>query len=104
MELLELKELIKAIPVMNQATRVNKESWKKKLKGQAVNEKLFDEIYEEYNGEITREEILKVKEKNENSNKKKIMMTLMWGYPTGGRGNNISNILKKNREIRYNTI
>ncbi|MBO4641159.1 MAG: hypothetical protein J5710_15550 [Treponema sp.] len=87
MELLELENLIKAIPVRKQASIVNKKSWEKKLKGQAANKKLFKEIYK---GEITREDILK-----ENNPKKKIMMTLMWGYPTGGRGNNISNILKK---------
>ena len=87
MELLELENLIKAIPVRKQASIVNKKSWEKKLKGQAANKELFKEIYK---GEITREDILK-----ENNPKKKIMMTLMWGYPTGGRGNNISNILKK---------
>ena len=90
MELLELKELIKAIPVMNQATRVNKESWSKKLKTDSTAKKEFDSIYPDSECVITRKEILE-----EPDSKRKSMMTLMWGYPTGGRGNNISNILDK---------
>lgn len=89
MELSELQKLIKEIPVMKQSTKVNEDSWKEKLKDNDTCLKLFNDINEKYKGEISRQEVL-----NEKDSKRKIMMTLMWGYPTGGRGNNISHVLK----------
>lgn len=81
--------LIKNIPVLKQSTKIKKEVWNRfsynnKLK---IENAIFGTKAEV---EISREDIF-----NESDTDKKIVMTLMWGYPTGGRGSNITNLLKK---------
>ena len=44
--------------------------------------------------EISREDIFK-----EEDLEKKLIMVLLWGYPTGGRGNNIADILYSRNEL-----
>lgn len=82
------ENLIKNIPVLKQSTKIKKEVWNRF----SYNNKL--EIENAIFGtkaevEISREDIF-----NESDTEKKIVMTLMWGYPTGGRGSNIANLLK----------
>lgn len=82
----EYEDLIKLIPVGKQSTRIRKDVWKRFL---SIND-IVDVIFENKEiVEISRTDVLA-----ENNLKKKIIMTLMWGYPTGGRGNNIAEILK----------
>ena len=81
-------DLIKNIPVLKQSTKIKKEVWKRfdynnKLE---IENAIFGTKAEV---EISREDIF-----NEKDTEKKIVMTLMWGYPTGGRGSNITNLLK----------
>ena len=81
------QNLIKEIPVLKQSAKIKSDVWSKI----PYNDK--EEIEDDIFGstpivEITREDIFK-----ENNTKKKIIMILMWGYPTGGRGSNISNVL-----------
>ena len=81
------KEFIKLIPVDKQSARVKKDVWDRFRYNDI--ERIVDEIFAtETEVEISREDVL-----NENDPKKRIVMTLMWGYPTGGRGSNIDNIL-----------
>lgn len=80
--------LIKNIPALKQSTKIKNEVWVRfnynnKSKIETAIFKTKDEV------EISREDIF-----NEKDTEKKIVMTLMWGYPTGGRGSNITNLLK----------
>lgn len=79
--------LINAIPIEKQAVRLSEEAqarWENLLK------KSFCEVFpkSETKIEISREDIL-----NEKNCYKKLVKTLVWGYPTGGRGKHIENIL-----------
>ena len=85
----EYKGLINSIPVYNQSARIKREVWKRvsyKDKERIENEIFgdFDEV------ELSREDVI-----SEIDISKKIVMVLMWGYPTTGRGSNIQNILTK---------
>ena len=86
--ILKYKSLIREIPVECQSAHVKKDVWARiQYKGKREIEKsLFGS---ESEIEICRKNIL-----FEQDFSKKIVMALMWGYPTGGRGNNIQNILK----------
>ncbi len=96
MTLEDLKSIIINIPVMNQISVVNLDSWKNKFTTNKECEKDFDSICRDYPSaltnkvELTRDDILR-----EQDPKRKIIMTLMWGYPTGGRGQNIMKVLAK---------
>ena len=83
------KDLIANLPVELQSSTINKKIWRRveyKEKSTIENEIFGDED----SIEISRNDIFKEKDF-----RKKIIMTLMWGYPTGGRGNNIQNLLKE---------
>lgn len=100
------EEIIKAIPVRNHSVIVRKENWikqnslisrlTKKNNFPNNNNDLLDILQSIFknaqNGqiEISREDIFK-----EEDLEKKLIMILLWGYPTGGRGNNIANILNE---------
>lgn len=80
--------LITNIPVLKQSTKIKKKDWNRfsynnKLK---IEKAIFGTKAEV---EISREDIF-----YEKDTENKIVMTLMWGYPTGGRGSNIANLLK----------
>lgn len=103
------EEIIKPIRVRNHSVIVRKENWikndslhtrlTKNEEFQNNNDDLLNTlktIFENaQNGqiEISRADIL-----NETDHEKKLIMVLLWGYPTGGRGSNIANILNE-REI-----
>lgn len=83
----EYKDLISNLPVEQQSSTIKKEIWKRiEYEGKSeIERKIFgnkDFI------EISRNDIFA-----ETNIRKKIIMILMWGYPTGGRGNNIQNLL-----------
>ena len=77
--------LIKAIPIEKQSTGL---SDKGKSRRESLLGKSFKEIFPEEDIVISRKDIL-----NEHDCRKKIVMTLVWGYPTGGRGHHIENVL-----------
>lgn len=105
------EEIIKSIPVRNHSVIVRKENW---IKNDSLHTRLTKEgqfqnnnddllntlitIFENaQNGqiEISREDIFEEKKDLE----KKLIMVLLWGYPTGGRGNNIADILYSRNEL-----
>jgi hypothetical protein len=82
------ENLIKNIPVLKQSTKIKRKVWER-ISYNNKSEIENDIFGAEAEVEISREDIF-----NESDTKKKIVMTLMWGYPTGGRGSNIANLLK----------
>lgn len=79
--------LIKSIPISYQSTKIKKKVWgrfsynnKDSIEASIFGDK--DEV------EISRKDIF-----SEADTAKRIVMVLMWGYPTGGRGSNIEKIL-----------
>lgn len=107
------EEIIKSIPVRNHSVIVRKENW---IKNDSLHTRLtknnqfqnnnddllntlkaiFENAQNGQNGqiEISREDIFKEKDRE-----KKLIMVLLWGYPTGGRGNNIADILYSRNEL-----
>ena len=107
------EEIIKSIPVRNHSVIVRKENW---IKDDSLHTRLtkneefqnnnddllntlktiFKNAQNGQNGqiEISREDIFK-----EEDPEKKLIMVLLWGYPTGGRGNNIANILNERKQF-----
>ena len=89
----EYRDLIKSIPAHNQSSMIKRKVWdrfpydEKEIIGQAI----FGDKSEI---ELSREEVF-----TESDIAKKIVKVLMWGYPTGGRGRNIANILTKIGEV-----
>ncbi|MBR3242793.1 MAG: hypothetical protein IKF90_08865 [Parasporobacterium sp.] len=83
----DYSELIRLIPVSNQSAKVKKEVWEKYS--------YKDEIKDAFFGSKEIVEISRADVHSERDIAKKIIMILMWGYPTGGRGNNIEKILEK---------
>ena len=89
----EYSELIEKIPVFKQSTRIKKKSWERvSYNGKERIEKAIFGDKEEV--ELSREDVF-----SEVDSEKKIIMVLMWGYPTGGRNRNIENLLMKIDEI-----
>lgn len=104
------EEIVKSIPVRNHSVIVRKENWikndslhtrlTKNNQFQNNNDDLLNTLKtifkNEQNGqiEISREDIFK-----EEDLEKKLIMVLLWGYPTGGRGNNIADILYSRNEL-----
>ncbi len=104
------EEIIKSIPVRNHSVIVRKENWikndslhtrlTKNEEFQNNNDDLLNTLKTIFknaqNGqiEISREDIFK-----EEDPEKKLIMVLLWGYPTGGRGNNIADILYSRNEL-----
>lgn len=78
-------DLIRNMPVKDHSFKVNTKSWN-------IENALVQEILEYYYGpfRLRREDL-----KRELPIKEFIIKTLMWGYPTTGRGNNIARILEK---------
>ena len=88
----EYSDLIKLIPAKCQSSLIKKAVWERFDYGD-------DEIKEAIFGadeevEISREDIF-----SENNTKKKLVMILMWGYPSGGRGSNIQSVLLRINEL-----
>lgn len=84
------KELIKNLPVFDQTFKPNKETWMDLLHTHNYSLSDFDFV----NG-YSREELHKMK-----MSVNKLICILMWGYPTGGRGNNLNRVLDQIQEIQ----
>ena len=93
MKLSYYTNLIKAMPVNNQAFSTNRKTWKS-----LVNGKFLDRLFG--NNEtikISRKELFALAKKPKDL-EKFIYFTLFWGYVRGGRGNNIKFILENFKE------
>ncbi len=85
-------DLIRLIPVSKQSTTIKKAVWEKRF---SHDDKFLKEIFGKSEiVEISREDVF-----SEGDPKKKVVMVLMWGYPTGGRGKNINHILERIDEL-----
>ncbi|MCI7435485.1 MAG: hypothetical protein MSH22_02625 [Spirochaetia bacterium] len=80
-------KLIKELPINEQSTRIKKNVWER------IKYKDKDKIEESIFLDFSEIELSRFCVKKETDIRKKIVMVLMWGYPTGGRGNNIQNVL-----------
>ncbi len=95
--------LINQLPIEQQAIEVNLKNWnkyipknyKKTFKGIFCNKDL---IIRENTIQISRHDLFKEGEKK--NIYRFILMTLMWGYPSGMRGKNIPNILGNIKNIK----
>lgn len=82
-------KLMKEIPIEFQSAVIKKDVWEKiDYTGKSSIEKEIFGTNREI--EISRKDILEEKRP-----RIKIVKVLMWGYPSGGRGKNIENILRK---------
>ncbi len=89
LSIVDYSELIKSIPVYDQSARIKRKVWEKILYDDKsrIENTIFGDKEEV---ELSRADVL-----SENDTVKKIVMVLMWGYPTGGRGSNIENTLNE---------
>ena len=89
--ILKYSNLIKAIPIDKQSARLEKKTWEGRL-GKLFQEMGFLFPENEKKIVISREDVLK-----EEDCRRKIVKTLAWGFPTGGRGNHIKKIFGKQK-------
>ena len=85
-------DLIGSIPAKKQSTVVKKTVWSRFSYNNEIEKTLFgstDKV------ELSREDVL-----TENDIVRKLIMVLMWGYPNGGRGNNIEHIISKIDDLK----
>ena len=87
--IVEYSNLINYIPVYNQSARIKWEVWARI--SYRDKEKIENAIF----GNSKETELSRIDVLSETDTVKRIIKTLMWGYPTGGRGNNIENILTR---------
>ena len=80
------KKLIKEIPIKKQSMHARKIVWQSRL-GHTLF-KVIEPVFDKDEIIITRGDILEEKD-----NRTKIIKTLVWGYPEGGRGTNVKKVL-----------
>lgn len=95
MKLTDYKSFIELFPTGNSGYKVKKQIWETTLDKATLNEIFSEEPYIE----LTKDNIRK-----EKNLKMFIIKTLMWGYPTKGRGNNIDNLLLESEFIKLLSI
>ncbi len=83
------RDLIAMLPVHSQSTVIKRKTWDRfQYKDK---QKIVDGIFGSKNTvELSRSDVC-----SETDIGKKLVMVLMWGYPTGGRGTSIDSILKE---------
>ena len=86
------EKLIKEIPIKKQSMHARKAVWQKRL-GRTLF-KVVKSVFDKDEITITRGEVLEEKD-----NGIKIIKTLVWGYPEGGRGDNVKCALTKLEEL-----
>ncbi len=84
-------DLIKLIPVFNQSAVIKKDVWDRISYDVEIRNSIF--------GADEKIEISRADVHAEINSAKKIVMILMWGYPTGGRGSNIQKIINKGDKL-----
>ncbi len=92
MQIADYKDLISELPFMCQSTNIKKRDW-----SGIINNGLIQGIFGD-NNEITlnRTDLFNINPTENNNFKIFVIKTLMWGFPTSGRGRNISNLLEEN--------
>lgn len=87
----DYSDLIKLIPVNYQSSIIKKEVWGKFSDDEDIIKSIFigKDIVE-----LSRADVFSEKDIT-----RKLFTILMWGYPTGGRGNNIGLILKHKNDL-----
>ena len=86
MKIGEFKNLISELPFKQQSFDINKSSWECINQTESIN-RIFDGSEKIT---ISRNDLFDFPENFDEF----VIKTLMWGYPTKGRGNNIDNLLK----------
>ena len=87
-------DLIKQIPVNNQSSIIRKTTWER-----FSNIKWYDDVKNEIFDDKESIELSRKDIHFEHDVRKKILKILMWGYPAGGRGNNIEFVLEKTKDL-----
>ena len=89
MNILDYAQLIKNLPVRQQALTTKRITWQKAEENNVWLKNLNDELFENNNFlTLSRQDIF-----NTNDIRKIIIKTIYWGYTRGMRGNNFQNIL-----------
>jgi|WetSurMetagenome_2_1015567.scaffolds.fasta_scaffold267617_2 hypothetical protein len=95
----EYEELLWNIPVEKQAFVTKRETWEKRLKildNKNACKKIIQNLFGDRSEiEITRGEILEA----DDDTSEKLVKILLWGYPSGGRGENIQELFKNIKNI-----
>ncbi len=86
MRISDFRNLISELPELQHSFKIKAEHWKPILES-SIYQKFFND--KEFI-ELNRFDII-----NSGSSEDLIIKTLLWGYPTVGRGNNISNLLEE---------
>ena len=86
------RDLINRIPVNNQSAMIKKDVWERFSYNEEIKKAIFGRAERV---EISREDI-----HSEGNIEKRIIMTLMWGYPMGGHGRNIEYVIEKIDELK----
>lgn len=89
MQVADFKDLIKNLPYLNQSFDIKKAIWGKHITSNQLSNIFGDSDILT----ISRNDLLECSKSTDIDTF--IIKTLMWGYPSGGRGNNIKNILSK---------
>lgn len=96
MKIEKFQNLIQQLPYEQQSFDVNRKTWEKFNQTKYIN-RIFEN---KQTININRFDLI-----NSNGNIADfILKTLMWGYPTGGRGNNITNLLEEENFNRLEKI
>jgi hypothetical protein len=98
LEIREFQKLIKELPYLKHSFDIKKKNWNVQSQQSLINE-VFDA------NEVITLNRYDLKEAIHFDLKLFILKTLMWGYPTKGRGNNLNNLLKdENFELLTSTL
>ncbi len=96
MKIIEFENFIREFPYKNQSFDIKRDNWK--IENQQV---FIDKIF---SGSriitLNRNDLINISW----NTKEFIIKTLMWGYPTKGRGRNIENILNDKNWVQLITI
>lgn len=91
----EYSDLIRHIPVYNQSAIIKQDIWERFSNIKWYDDQIKKGIFDDKETiEVSRADI-----HSERDAGVKLLKLLMWGYPTGGRGNNIAHILEKAEEL-----
>ena len=87
----EYIKLIKKLPEKEHSFVIKEKNWNKRFELPAEDLKKY---FKNGSLEISRGELFKLSKEQREVTEEFVIKVLMWGYPTGGRGNNIKTLLK----------
>ena len=95
MQLSDFRDLICSIPVCQHSVDVKRTNWNNDYQ-KALIQKIFvnNDVLT-----ISRNDLFHINDTTE-----LVIKTLMWGYPTGGRGNNINKVLEENNFLKLTKL